>query len=387
MNPYGRVYETGNLDALRHNMEAMRGNLRPGTKMLGVVKADGYGTGAVFAARAIDPYVWGYGVATAEEGISLRKNGIEKPVLILGAVPLQDFGKIVEYGLRCALFQLEKAKLLSELAKGAGKRAVVHLAVDTGMGRIGFPVTEGAALEAVQICALPHLEAEGLFTHFAKADEREKEATDRQIERFQTFVSLLLAQGISLPLLHCSNSAGILDLQRANFDMVRAGISIYGIYPSGEVDKDNVKLKPVAELKSFLTYVKTISPGMSISYGGTFTAEREMTVATVPVGYADGYLRNLSEKGEVLIRGRRAKILGRVCMDQFMADVTDIEGVREGDEAVLIGKQGDEEITVEEIAERAGGFPYEILCGIAKRVPRVYLEAGRIIGTKDYFGL
>lgn len=385
MKTYSRVYETVDLDAIRHNMEAMRANLTENTGMIGVVKTDGYGHGAVPVAKAIGPYVWGYAVATVEEGVILRKHKITKPILVLGVTPLDSYDLLLEYDIRPAMFQEGRAKRLSELAVKAGKTASIHLAVDTGMSRIGFPVTEEAAEEAARICRLPGIRAEGLFTHFAKADERDKAATDLQIERYQTFVDLLSKQGIQIPLLHCSNSAGILELKKANFDLVRAGISIYGLYPSDEVDREAVKLTPAMELKSFISYIKEIAPGTSVSYGGTFTAERRMRVATIPVGYGDGYPRNLSGCGEVLIRGQRAKILGRVCMDQFMVDITEILGVQEGDGVTLIGQDGEEQITVEELAARAGGFHYELLCGIGKRVPRVYLEGGRIVGTKDYF--
>ena len=385
MRLYGRVFETVDLDAVRHNMEAIRANLTEGTKMIGVVKSDGYGHGSVPVAMAIDPYVWGYAVATVEEGVILRKHGIEKPILVLGVVPADGYDLLVEYKIASAVFQYKRASLLSEAALRAGKKAVIHLVVDTGMSRIGLPVTEEAADEAVKIKSLSGIEVEGLFTHFAKADETDKTATNRQMESYRKFTDLLLERGIEIPILHCSNSAGILDLPAANFHAVRAGISIYGLYPSYEVDKETVKLRPVMGLKSVVTYIKTIAPGTAVSYGGTFVADKEMVIATIPVGYGDGYPRNLSGKGEVLIRGQRARILGRVCMDQFMVDVTDIEGVEEDDEAVLIGKQGENEITVEDIAEACGGFHYEILCDIGKRVPRVYIQGGEVVGTKDYF--
>lgn len=385
MKLYSRVYETVDLDAIRHNMEAMKANLKEGTRIIGVVKSDGYGHGAVPIAWAIDAYVWGYAVATVEEGVILRKHGIKKPILVLGVVPYDGYGLLVEYEISSAIFQLKRAERLSAIAEKEGKKAAVHLVLDTGMSRIGYPVTEAAADEAAKICSLPGIEVEGMFTHFAKADERDKEATDKQMEKYRKFVTMLSDRKITIPILHCSNSAGILDLQRANFHAVRAGISIYGIYPSEEVDRNTVKLQPAMELKSSVSYIKTIEPGTSVSYGGTFTADREMSVATIPVGYGDGYPRNLSGKGEVLIRGQRAKILGRVCMDQFMVDVTGIPGAEEEDEVVLIGRQGKEEITVEELARTCGGFHYEIICDIGKRVPRIYLEKGRVIGTKDYF--
>lgn len=385
MKLYSRVYETVDLDAVRHNMEAMKANLAEGTKMIGVVKCDGYGHGAVPVAIAIDPYVWGYAVATVEEAVILRKHGIKKPILVLGVVPYDGYDLLVEYEIASAVFQYKRACRLSETALKHGKKAVIHLVADTGMSRIGLGITEEAADEAVKINDLPGIEVEGLFTHFAKADETDKAATNRQMEHYRRFVDMLLERGVEIPILHCSNSAGILDLPAANFHAVRAGISIYGIYPSDQVDKNTVKLTPAMGLKSVVTYIKTIAPGTAVSYGGTFVADHEMVVATIPVGYGDGYPRNLSGKGEVLIRGQRAKILGRVCMDQFMVDVTDIEGVEEDDEAVLIGKQEEHEITVDDLAKTCGGFHYEILCDIGKRVPRVYYEEGKTVGTKDYF--
>lgn len=385
MKNYSRVYEKVDLDAIRNNMEAMKANLNEGVRMIGVVKADGYGHGSVPVAKAIDPFVWGYGVATPEEGMILRKHGIEKPVLVLGVAPYDSYEALIEYEIMPAMFRLERAERLAELARRAGKTAEVHLAVDTGMSRIGFSVTEEAAEEAAKLCRLPGLKASGMFTHFSKADERDKEPTDEQIGLFETFVSMLSSRGVEIPFLHCSNSAGILDLKRANFDGVRAGISIYGLYPSDEVDRETVRLIPAMELKALVSCVKKIKAGDFVSYGGTFRASREMTVATIPVGYGDGYPRSLSGRGEVLIRGRRAPILGRVCMDQFMVDVSHIPGVREEDEVTLIGRDQKEQITVEELAGKGNGFHYEILCDIGKRVPRVYIKDGQAVGTKDYF--
>ena len=384
MERYSRVYETVNLDAIRQNMEAMRANLKEGTEMIGVVKADGYGHGSVPVACAIDSYVSGYATATPEEAVILRKHGITKPILILGVSPESSFSQLIEYDLRPAIFRYESAERLSELAVQAGKRASIHIALDTGMSRIGYMVTAAAADETARISRLPGIRIEGLFTHFARADEKDKGATDRQMELFTTFVSMLSERGVTIPVLHCSNSAGILALPKANFNAVRAGISIYGLYPSDEVEKEPVRLIPAMELKSTITYLKTIAPGTPVSYGGTFTAERETSIATIPVGYG-GYPRVLSGRADVLIRGRRARILGRVCMDQLMVDTTDIPEAEEGDEVTLIGKDGEEEITVEELARIGGGFHYEILCDIGKRVPRVYIEAGKVVGKKDYF--
>lgn len=384
MKNYSRVYAAVNLDAIRQNMEAMEANLTEGTGMIGVVKTDGYGHGSVPVAMAIDPYVCGYAVATLEEGIILRRHGIAKPVLILGVTPEEGYDDLISHEICPTVFQYEKAARLSGLACRAGKKAGIHLAVDTGMSRIGFSVTEEAADEAARIAALPGIRIEGVFTHFAKADEKDKTSTDTQLSLFESFVSMLAERGVTPPVLHCSNSAGILDLKRANFSAVRAGISIYGLYPSDEVERQ-VPLRPAMELKSSIVYLKKIAPGTSVSYGGTFTAGRETTVATIPVGYGDGYPRNVSGKGDVLIRGHRARILGRVCMDQMMVDVTDIPEAREGDPVTLIGSEVGETITVEELAVRGGGFHYEIICDIGKRVPRVYYDGGRVIGSKDYF--
>lgn len=385
MKEYRRVYAEVDLDSIVKNMEAMKDNLRPGTQMIGVVKTDGYGHGAVPVARAIDPFVAGYAVATADEGIQLRKHGVKKPVLILGVTHPSRYEELVQYELYPAIFQYEKAKMLSEAAVSLGRTAGLHLALDTGMGRIGMEPGVAAADMVKEISLLPGLRIEGMFTHFAKADETDKGATKRQYERYMGFAELLEKRGVKIPVRHCDNSAGIIDLPELGLDMVRAGISIYGLYPSDEVDKKQVVLTPALSLKSFITYIKTIRPGTAVSYGGTFVAEQPMRVATIPVGYGDGYPRNLSNCGEVLIRQKRARILGRVCMDQFMVDVTDISEAAEDDPVTLIGQDGDQRITVEDVAARCGGFHYELLCDIGKRVPRVYIKDGKTVGTKDYF--
>lgn len=386
MRPYSRVYASVNLDAVKSNMEAMKANLPPSTAMMGVVKTDGYGHGSVPVARTIDPYVKAFAVASIDEGIILRRHGVRKMILVLGVTHKSRFEELINYDIRPAMFRYEEAKALSDLAVGMGKRAGIHLAVDTGMCRIGMRPDEKSADMVYHMSLLPGISIEGLFTHFAKADETDKSGYEAQFKAYMDFQHMLSSRGIAIPIRHCSNSAGIVESLESNgLDMVRAGISIYGLYPSDEVGREAVKLVPAMELKSFVTYVKCIGPGEQVSYGGTFTADRPMRVATVPVGYGDGYPRSLSGKGEVLIKGRRAKILGRVCMDQFMADVTDIPDVCEDDEVTLIGRDGDQCVTVEELASRGGGFHYEILCGISKRVPRVYIKDGCLIGQKDYF--
>lgn len=385
MKTYTRVYAPIDLDAVAFNMESMKKNIAPGTGMVGVVKTDGYGHGAVPVAETIDPFVEMYAVATIDEALILRRHGIEKPVLILGVTHRSRYEDLINYQIRPAIFTMEQAAPLSALAQQMGVKAKIHLALDTGMSRIGMRADEAGADLAAEISALPGIGIEGMFTHFAKADEADKKSANDQLERYLRFVELLHERGVKIPVKHCSNSAGIIDMPRANLDLVRAGISIYGMYPSDEVEKEKVPLRPVMGLKSFVTYVKDLEAGREVSYGGTFRAERDMKVATIPVGYGDGYPRNLSGKGYVLIRGKKAPILGRVCMDQFMVDVTDIPDVDVDTEVTLIGKDGGEEITVEELAALSGGFHYEIVCDLGKRVPRVYYRSGKVVGTKDYF--
>ena len=385
MRPYTRVYAAVDLDAVEFNMESMRKNISPETGMIGVVKADAYGHGAAPVAQAIDRFVAGYAVATIEEGLLLRRHGVSKMILILGVTHPDDYEKLLKADIRPSVFTMEQAEPLSELACRMGKRAKIHLALDTGMGRIGMePDGKGADL-AARIASLPGIEAEGLFTHFATADEADKSETLRQLERYLEFDEMLRARGIEIPLKHCSNSAGIIAFPEANLNLVRAGISIYGMYPSDEVDRTRLALRPVMELKSAVSYVKEMRPGQKISYGGTYTVERPMRVATIPVGYGDGYPRGLSGRGCVLICGRRAPILGRICMDQFMVDVTDIPEAEVDTEVTLIGRDGGEELRVEDLSKLSGRFHYELVCDIGKRVPRVYYRHGKIVGRKDYF--
>ena len=379
MRPYSRVYATVNLDAVASNMRSMRDNLPASTLIMGSVKADGYGHGSVPVAKTIEPYVFGYAVATIDEGIILRRHGINKTILILGVTHESQYEELLRYDIRTAMFQYEKAKKLSDLALKQGKKAVVHLALDTGMSRIGMKADREHAKEAAAIAALEGIEVEGLFTHFARADEYDRSPAMVQLERYLDFSRRVEEAGVEIPLHHCSNSAGIIRMPEANLNIVRAGITIYGIYPSSEVERDIVKLEPVMELKSHVTYVKDVPAGAAISYGGTYVADRKLRVATVPVGYADGYSRQLSNKGWVLIHGQKAPILGRVCMDQFMVDVTEIGDVKKGDEVTLIGRDGDEFIGIEEMGDLCGRFSYEFACDISPRVPRVYIKNGKEI--------
>ena len=377
MMGHSRVYAAVDLDAVEENFRQMKQNLKPGVKMIAVIKADGYGHGAVAIARLTEKYdnIWGFAVATAQEAFALREEGIQKPILILGYTFEEDYKEIVKRQIRPTVFQYETAKKFSQAAKDVGETCKVHIALDTGMTRIGYSDTksEESIAEIQKIAALDGLEIEGLFTHFARADEIDKTSAYAQLKRYENFAAQLEAAGVFIPLKHCSNSAGIIEMPEANLDAVRAGISIYGIYPSAEVKRDRVVLKPVMSLKSHIAYIKTVEAGVPISYGGTFVTKKTTRVATIPVGYGDGYPRSLSNKGWVLIHGKKAPILGRVCMDQFMVDVSEIPQAKELDEVILMGK----ELSVEKLGELSGRFPYEFVCDIGKRVPRIFLKTNQ----------
>ena len=378
MKMHSRIQAEIDLDAMTYNLEHIKKNLAPGTQVIAVLKADGYGHGAVPLARRIqkDPEIWGIAVATVEEGEELRNAGITKPILILGYTYQEDYQKIAKLDFRPAVFKLSMAKELSKAALEAGKTLKIHIKIDTGMTRIGYRDVKKDVPEILEISKLPGLDIEGIFTHFARADEADKTHALVQYEKFQEFIRALEQEGLHIPMKHCSNSAGIIRMQEANMDAVRAGIILYGLYPSKEVEREPVPLKPLMSLRSHIAYIKTVEPGAEISYGGIFTTVRETRVATIPVGYADGYPRGLSNKGSVLIRGKRAPILGRVCMDQFMVEVTEIPEAEELDQVTLLGKDGEDCITMEELGELSGRFNYEFACCISKRVPRVYLESG-----------
>lgn len=383
---YQRVYAAVDLSAVLNNMERMHEAISPQTSMIGVIKTDGYGHGAVPIGRELEklPYVFGYATATAEEAFALRRAGLHKPILILGYTFPYSYEELILQNIRPAVFRRDALEELSACAGRLGKSAVVHVKVDTGMSRIGIrPDEEGLAFME-WLSGISHIEVEGIFTHFARADETDKTAAFTQLSRFTAFAEEAERRmGKQIPFKHCSNSAGILTMPQANLSLVRAGITLYGLSPSGEVTKDILSLRPVLSLKSRLVYVKEIEAGTPVSYGGTFVAEERMRIATVPVGYGDGYPRSLSNQGSVLIRGKRAPILGRICMDQFMVDVSHIPDAAEGDEVTLIGADGGDHITMEELGELSGRFNYELACDLGKRIPRVYLKDGKIVCTRD----
>lgn len=376
MIEYRRISADIDLDALTHNLDEIHRCISKDTKIIAVVKADGYGHGAVPLAEVMEKRedVWGYAVATPEEAEELYSNEIKKPILILGYTFPEYDEQIVKENLRPAIFSFIRAKQLSEEAVRQNKICKIHIKLDTGMSRIGFQVTEQSANEIAQIAKLPNIMIEGIFTHFSKADETDKTFTKKQADAYDKMIDWLEERQVSIPIHHVSNSAGIVDMPEYNKDIVRAGIILYGLWPSDEVKKNNIDLQPLLSLKSHVVHVKELEPGRIISYGGTFEVEKTMRIATVPVGYADGYPRSLSNKGYVLIHGKRAAICGRVCMDQMMVDVTDIEDVCPGDAVTLIGRDGAACITLDELGDLSGRFNYEFVCDLNKRIPRVYVK-------------
>lgn len=388
LESYQRVWAEVDLDAIWENMVHMKENIAENTKILAVIKTDGYGHGGVPIAKMLEQldFMFGYAAATYEEAHVLREAGVKKPILILGYTFPYCYEELIREEIRPAVYRRDTVEELAAAAAKVGKKAKVHIKVDTGMGRIGItPDEEG--LEFVRfLIEHPELEVEGIFTHFAKSDEADKTSANHQLELFQNFIDKIQTElGITIPVKHCSNSAAILEMPQANMDMVRAGITTYGLYPSEEVSKDIVPLRAAMSLYSHIVYCKTIHAGQSVSYGGLFTAQKDTRVATIPVGYGDGYPRSLSGRGYVLIHGKRAPILGRVCMDQFMVDISEIPGVMEGDKVTLLGMDGTERITAEELGELSGRFNYEFVCDLGKRIPRVYIQHGEITEVRDYF--
>ena len=384
-NKYYRVYAEINLDAIVKNVDNLMALTKENTGALAVVKADGYGHGDVAVAKAVAQKVTGYAVATLDEAVNLRENGVKKPILVLGYVDPYEFDILVSHEITATVFDVETAQLLADAARVQKKQAHCHIKVDTGMRRIGLEPDENGIAIVKQITALKELSADGIFTHFAASDETDKTSAEHQFKLFTDFTGRLEKEGIHFTYRHCANSAAVIDMPQVDLDMVRLGIAMYGMYPSDEVKKEKVELFPALDLKSHVTMVKEIPAGEKVSYGGTFTTTRTTKLATVSVGYGDGYPRALSSKGYVLVRGQKAPIVGRVCMDQMMVDVTDIENVTRADIVTLIGKDGDAEITVEEIAALAGTFNYEFVCDLGKRMPRSYYLNGEYIGTHDCF--
>ena len=369
------------LDAIAHNFDAVRE--KSGVRVMAVIKADAYGHGAIQVARLLEDKCAFFGVSSMLEAMELRQAGLSTPILILGHTPVSAFPTAIGQGIRPTIFHYEDALALSDAAQSLGCAAPFHFAVDTGMSRIGFQATEESADICAKIAALPGLVAEGLFSHFATADCADLSRSYRQAELFASFDDMLKARGVEIPIRHLDNSAGLMNFP-AHYEMVRSGIVTYGMYPSDEVDPALLELKPALRWESRITHVKLLPAGREISYGGTFVTTQPTMVATIPVGYADGYRRSLSGKFYVLIRGQRAPILGRICMDQMMVDVTDIPDVQLNDRVVLVGTDGSETITMEDISAAADSFNYEFVCGISRRVPRIYVRGGKTVHSVHY---
>ncbi|SFA91597.1 alanine racemase [Clostridium frigidicarnis] len=378
------VWAEIDLDAIAYNMRQVK-NLVKDKEIIGVIKADAYGHGAIDVAPVLlDNGATKLAVAVITEAIELRNSGIEAPMMILGYTPI-DFAKdIIVYDIEQTVYNLEYAKELSKAAKEIGKKAKVHIALDTGMGRLGFLPNEKSFNDVMEICSLDGLIVEGIFTHFATADAENKDYTHKQFFKLKDFYNRLLLKGINIPLKHAANSGAIIDLEETYLDGVRAGIILYGYYPSNHVKKEKLSLKIPLTLKTKVAYVKKLDKDMYISYGQTFKTERESIIATLPIGYADGYSRLLSGKAKVIINGKFAKVVGSICMDQCMIDITDVGEVKVGDEVILIGEYEDLKITADDIAEMMGTINYEIICMLKQRVPRVYIENGEVTKIRNY---
>lgn len=382
---YRPLWAEIDLDNFTHNIRAIKRLLKNGTEYISVIKADGYGHGAIELAEVcIENGIKWMAVAILDEAIELRNAGIENPLLVLGFTPYNKADAIISNDLSQACYSYELAKALSDSAVKLEKTAKVHIAIDTGMGRIGFkPDMEGAEVVS-HISRLPNLRIEGLFTHFAVADEEDKEYTYGQLQKYNDFLSMLDGKNVSVDIKHVGNSAATIDLPDLHLDAVRPGVIQYGLYPSDQVIKSRVDAKPVMSLKANIIHVKEVEAGTSISYGRKFITEKKSKIATLPVGYADGYTRLLFGKAKVIVNGKFAPVVGRICMDQCMIDVTGIDDVKVGDEAILMGSDGKLSITADDLASMLGTINYEIVCMFSKRIPRVYLRNGEVVKVKNY---
>ena len=369
-----RVSAIVDLKNIKENILAVAERIPDDTKIMAVIKADGYGHGAVAVARTLADVdsLWGYAVATIDEAMEIVHIGCDKPILILGYVAPAMYGMAVTNGIRIPIFDLHSASKINAVANQLGRKCKVHIKVDTGMGRIGITPNKRGLEFVEQVSYMSGIEIEGIFTHFARADETDKSSAYGQLSAFKDFTDAIEKMGIKIPLKHCANSAAIIDMPELHFDIVRSGIITYGLWPSDEVNKDSIRIKPAMEIKSSVIFIKDVPAGTPISYGGTYVTDKETRIATVSIGYADGFPRSLSNKGVVIIRGQRYNVVGRVCMDQLMVDIRMNDEISVGDIVTVVGKDGDEEITMDEFARLSDRINYEAVCDIGKRVPRVY---------------
>ena len=386
---YQRVYAKIDLDAIAHNIALVKKKIAHGTKLMLIIKADAYGHGATVIANEFEREADYFGVAEMNEALELRAAGIQKPILILGYTSPYLFEKALMHDITLTMFQYENIEALSAVAQKLGREAKIHFAVDTGMSRIGFGVSEEDADLAAKAAKLPSIRLEGIFSHFAMADAIDKTSAEKQRTLFEHFLAMLSERGIRAPIRHLDNSAGILSFENG-YEMVREGIILYGLYPSEEVCSqvgDFYDFRPAMEIVTHISHIKMLDAHHGIGYGHTYVTDKPLRVATIPVGYADGYPRALSNRGEVLIHGKRCPILGRICMDQMMVDVTDVPEALAEDPVVLIGRDGNDVISVEEVADAAYSFNYEFVCGIARRIPRVYVRGGRVVKQNLYLNI
>ena len=371
-----RIYAEINLDNLRHNMDIIR--KKANTQVMAIVKADAYGHGAVEISRELNRIgIFAFGVATAQEALELKENGIQGNILVIGYVFEEHYPELISRDTELTVFDIETAKAVNEAAEKLGKTAKIHIKVDTGMGRIGFLPDEKSIEDIVEISKLKNIFIQGIFTHFARADEKDKTSALKQAEIFSGFINSLEEKGIKIPIKHMCNSAGTLGDEFDKLDMVRSGIITYGLAPSEDVDIKKLSLRPLMKIVSHIVNIKKVPSGFPVSYGSTYITDKETVIATVPAGYGDGYPRSLSNRGKVLINGEFAPIIGRICMDQFMVDVTNIKNVKRGTAVTLVGSDGQNSITVEELSEISGRFNYEFVCDINKRVERIYVGGSK----------
>ena len=377
------VWAEIDLDILANNMRNIK-KLAGDKEVMAIVKADAYGHGALDVAPCLlENGASKLAVAMLTEAIELRNNNITAPIMILGYTPIYLGEELIKYNIEQTIYDLNYAKELSNLAIKLNKKAKVHIALDTGMGRIGFLPTDESFNAICEICNLPGLNVIGIFTHFSSSDEKNKEYTQYQFNQIYNFIERLEINEINIPLKHASNSAAIIDLPNTYLDAVRAGIILYGYYPSDEVKKDNLSIKPALTLKAKIAHVKELDSGMYISYNRTFKTSRKSKIATIPIGYADGYIRTLKHEAKVIVNGQLAPIVGNICMDQFMIDVTDIDNVKSGDEVILLGESNEVKFNADDLAKCMNSINYEVLCLLKNRVPRAYIKNGKIIHVKN----
>lgn len=373
-----------NLDNLENNIKEIR-RVSKSKDIIAVIKADGYGHGALdIAPTLLENGATRIAVAVISEAVELREGGITCPIMILGFTPPTFADELIDYDIEQTVFTYDLAKALSDAAVKKNKKAKIHIALDTGMGRIGFFPDEKGVEEVYKISKLPNIILEGLFSHFATADEKDKKYTYLQVQKYNWFYNRLTEKHVKINIRHVANSAAIMDMPEVHYDAVRPGIILYGYYPSDEVNKDKIKLKPVMSLKTNIVHIKELEPGMSVSYGREFRAGRKTTIATIPIGYADGYTRLLFNKAKVIINGRFAPVVGRICMDQCMVDITDIDNVNVGDEVILLGEDNGLKFDADDIAELLGTINYEVTCMVGKRIPRVYIKNNKVIKVRNY---